>query len=153
MSTEATEIFDLFMLQQRDYRLTSLYSNSGSSVLNTYLEGFLLFAITKFVPLCTQDLAYDTTTQSFSSTLTMEHKLILAQIMVLYWLEQEVHDISQMRMTIQDKDFKHYSEAQNLTAKKDLLNIKKEEISQLLSEYGYRNSISWSDWALQIFGG
>jgi len=152
MGTEATDIFDLFLLQEKDYRLTSLYQSSGSSFFNTYLEGFLLFAIQKFTPSCTQDLTYDKTTQTFSQILTQEHQLILAQIMSLYWLRQEVHDVSQMRLSIQDKEFKHFSEAQNMQAKKDLLIIKEEEISRLLSEYGYRN-ISWVDWQNQVFGG
>ena len=56
-----------------------------------------------------------------------------------------------MRLKLQDRDFKHFSEAQNLREKKDLWNAKMEEVSAILSKYGLRNN-DWVGWADQNFG-
>jgi hypothetical protein len=149
MGTGITEINDLFMLMQRDYRLLAIYKESAAG-FNTYLEGWLLFSIDEFQDICDQDLTYDTTTQSFSQTLSRRNKLVLAQIMTKYWLTQEVQDVLQMNVNLQDHDFKHYAESQNLKEKKDMLITKKEEISQLLIDYSYRN-INWDAWETQVF--
>jgi hypothetical protein len=67
-----------------------------------------------------------------------------------YWLAKTVQDILQMNNSLQDRDFKTFSQAQNLQAKQKLYNLKREEISQRLSEYGYKNNV-WQDWRNQNF--
>lgn len=150
MGTESTEIFDLFMLLQSDYRLTSIYTNSGSSIFNTYLQPWLLFSIGDFDDICDQDLTYSTTTQSFTVTLSIKNQRILAQLLIRYWLQKEVQDILQMRLHIQDKDFKTFAEANNLKEKQNLYNQKREELSQILTNYEIKG-INWTDWKLQNF--
>jgi hypothetical protein len=150
MATTLDEINDLFLSLIQDNRVTEIYQTSGSYALNLYLEPYLLYSIDDFSPVCTQVLTYDTATQTFSLDLTQTHKNILAQIMVKYWLQREIQDLLQMRLKLQDRDFKHYSEAQNLQAKKDLYNQKQEEISAILSKYELRNT-NWTDWANQQF--
>ena len=81
MTTDVSEVNDLFLTLIEDYRINLLYQTSGSSVLNTYLEGWLLYSINDFENICTQSLAYDTNTQQFAEILTRENILILAQIM------------------------------------------------------------------------
>ena len=152
MATVQSEINDLFLTRVNDYRLNTIFVSSASS-LNTYLEPWLLDSINDF-DICTQDLTYTTTSGSaegyFAEDLTMQHKLILSQIMVKYWLTKSVQDILQMNNFVTDHDFKTFSAAQNLSAKKDLLNSKKEEISQMLIDYGYKNN-NWTDWRNQTF--
>jgi len=152
MSTQMSDVLDLFMSRVNDYRLNAIFVSSASS-LNTYLEPWLLDSINDF-DICTQDLTYTTTSGSvegsFVVDLTMQHKLILSQIMVKYWLQKSVQDILQINNLIQDHDFKTFPAAQNLTAKKDYLNSVKEQISQILIDYGYKNN-SWSQWRDQIF--
>jgi len=150
MATTIDEINDLFLQLVNDYRLTAIFQASGSSALNDYLENWLLFAIDDFDNICTQALTYSTTTQTFSVDLTQKNKNVLAQIMVQYWLQKEVNDVLQMNLFIQDKDFKTHSASTNLKEKRELLNAKREEISQLLLNYGYKNN-EWDDWENQIF--
>jgi hypothetical protein len=152
MTRDVSEVNDLFLTLIEDYRINLLYQTSGSSVLNTYLEGWLLYSINDFENICTQSLAYDTNTQQFAEILTRENILILAQIMSKYWLTKLVQDVLQMQNSIQDHDYKTFSQAQNLKEKRDYLNNKKEEISQILQDYAYKYN-GWSEWNIQVFSG
>ncbi len=149
MTTSLIDINDLFLTLIDDYRLNKLYEQSVSN-FNTHLEGWLLFAIEDFSGICTQELVYDESTQEFSVTLTRKHKLILAQIMVKYWLHKEVFNILQMDNFIQDRDYKAHSAAQNLREKQAALAGKEEEISQLLLDYEMSNN-DWDNWKNQLF--
>jgi len=149
LTSKLEDICDLAQTMIADYRLTLLYTTSGSSALNLFLESYLLQAIDEF-DLCEQSLSYSTTTQEFTVDLTQQHKNILAQIMIKYWLHKEVQDVLQMRSKIYDRDFKAYSEANNLKEKRELYALKCEEISQLLNKYGYRNN-DWDSWESQNF--
>ena len=153
MGTSIVEVTDLFMTLQQDYKLVNLYMTSGSQVLTDYLEAWLLFSIQEFTPVCNQSLIYTSgSVQEFTETLNQENKLILAQIMIKYWMMKNIQDVLQLNNNITDHDFKMFSQAQNLKAKQDFYMQKKEEISQLLNEYAYRGN-DWSEWFTQIFSG
>lgn len=137
MGTNFSDVYDLFMQLQNDYRLIRLYQASQVA-FEDYLESWLLFSIVDFSN-CTQALTYDSETKTFDETLTIQNETILAQIMVLYWLKKEVQDITQMNLHLVDADFKTFSEAQNLREKRELLNVTREEISQVLQNYDYKN--------------
>jgi hypothetical protein len=153
MATSLTEVADLFLSRISDYRLDTIFTASGSLVLNTYLEPWLLDSIVAF-DVCNQNLTYTTTGSAtdgfFTVDLTLKNKIILSQLMVLYWLEHAVSDILQMNLNLQDRDFKTFAQANNLNAKKDYLNMKREELSQMLVDYGYANN-DWTGWRNQSF--
>ena len=150
MSTSIREIFDLFMLRVSDYRLNHLFDTSEED-FDTYLQGFLEFAISDF-DICDQDLNYDETTKTFSDTLTRENKTVLATLMMKYWLEKLVNDITQLNLHITDRDFKVASEAMNLREKTIRLNNVKETCSQMLVDYAYKHN-DWTGWLEQDFFG
>ena len=139
--TAFSDIFDSFMLLVNDYKLVALYQSSAVD-FETYLSGWLDYAIIDFNN-CNQSLAYSSTT--FTQTLTMQNRLILANLMVKYWMAKEVQDIMEMRLHIQDGDFKTYSEAQNLQTKSAHLDKIKESVSQLLVDYGLSKN-DWTAW-------
>ena len=143
-------IFDDFTLLINDYKLINLYQSSEVD-FEEYLTGWLLYAIQDF-GICDQSLTYTNTesTKAFTETLTDKNKLLLARIMVKYWLNKEVQDVTQMSLHIQDHDYKFYSEAQNLTAKSNHLNMVKEDISQALVEYNLKSN-DWADWYAGVF--
>jgi hypothetical protein len=138
------------MMNVQDYRLVDLY-NTSEDDFDTYLEAWLLYSINEF-SMCSQDLTFNTTTDVFSVDLTQQNKLILAKLMMKYWLQREVNNITQMNLHITDRDFKIASEAQNLREKVKYLNIVKEDCAQMLNEYEYKNN-SWDDWFNQSFKG
>ena len=152
MATSATEVFDLFLSLVSDWKLDSLYVTSGSAAFGTYVEPWLLFSISEFEDICDQSLAYDSTSgsQMFTEILTQRNINVLSQIMVKFWLQKTVQDILQMNLAIVDHDFKRFSEAQNLREKRELYNVKREEVSQMLNDYAYRKN-NFANWKLQIF--
>ena len=152
MATSATEVFDLFTMLVSDYRLDAIYTTSGSAALNTYLEAWLLFAANDFSDVCNQVLTYDSTTQQFSLVLTQENINVLAQVMTMYWAQKLLQDAIQIRNITNDHDFKPFSPAANVKEKRDLYNMKREEIKQLLVDYGYKYN-AWTSWRGQDFIG
>ena len=151
MGTSIREVFDLFIMTNTDYRLTTLFNTSELDFEN-YLEAWLQFAIVDFESICDQDLDYDDTTKEFPDTLTRRNKIILATLMMKYWMQKAVNDITQMNLHVTDRDFKLASESQNLREKSTHLNMIKEQCSQLLSDYAYSN-VDWDSWYEQDFTG
>jgi len=150
MGSPLNEVYDLFMTQVTDYRLTQLYDTSEED-FETFLESWLTFAINDFT-VCDQNLNFDEFTKEFPCTLSRRNKVILATLMQKYWARKLTQDITQMNLHVMDRDFKVASEAQNLKEKVAYYNALKEECSQLLQDYAYSN-VSWDDWFAQSFGG
>jgi hypothetical protein len=117
------------------------------------LEPYLLDSIVEF-DVCNQSLAYTTTGSAtdgfFGLDLTLENKVLLSKIMILGWLSRNIQETLQMQNFITDRDFKTFSAAQNLSAKVELYNMKREEVNQAITDYGYRHN-SWTDWRNQNF--
>ena len=156
MGTQASDIFDLFMASVSDFKLDTIFEDSGEAGLNYTLEPWLLFSITDFDGTCNQSLDYtkisDTGTGDgeFTTDLTTKNQVILSLLMLRYWMERQVQDVMQMNNFIQDHDFKRYSEANNLRAKSEYLRQITERLNTRLVEYGYDNN-SWSNWKNQSF--
>ena len=150
MNTSLSEVYDFFMMTVTDYRLIDLFNTSVPDFEN-YLQAWLDFAIVDF-KVCDQDLDYDDATNEFSGNLSRDNKVVLSTLMMKYWLQKAVNDITQMNLHITDRDFKVASEAQNLREKVNHLNIVKEQCSQLLQDYGY-NRNNWVNWYAQDYGG
>ena len=153
LGTSLSEVVDLFMTRVNDYRLNTVYQTSGSFIFTQYVEPWVLDSIGDF-EVCTQSLAYTPTSGSvegyFTEDLTTEHKSILSRLMLKYWMNKTVQDVLQMNNAITDHDYKTFSQAQNLKAKQDYYNSLKEELSQVLVDYAYKNN-SWSEWRSQTF--
>jgi hypothetical protein len=149
-NTSLSEIYDYFLMTITDYRLIDLF-NSSLPDFEDYLQKWLDFAIVDF-QVCDQDLNYDNTAKEFPAELSRDNKIILATLMMRYWLQKVVSDITQMNLHITDRDFKMASEAQNLREKVNHLNIVKEQCSQLLQDYAYKRN-DWVDWNNQSFLG
>lgn len=150
MATALREVFDLFLMTVTDYRLNHLFDTSEED-FETYLEGFLNFAIAEFT-MCDQDLNYDTTYKVFSDTLSQTNKVILATLMMKYWLRKLVNDVTQINLHITDRDFKVASEAMNLREKAARYRDVQEECSQMLIDYAYKRN-DWEGWFGQDFSG
>jgi len=155
MGTTSTEIFDLFLANIRDYTIDTIYTNSGSTTLNIYMEPWLLYAIVEFTEVCDQSLEYTGASMSvgqgyFDETLSLKNKIILALLMTKYWLKKEIQNVLQMRNHITDHDFKTFSAANNLHAKRVYYMSVNKELDGILGRYGYDNN-DWTNWKLQNF--
>ena len=150
MTTHAREIYDLFLQQVSDYRLEVLFETSEEDFEN-FLEAWLIFSYSEFSNLDI-DFDFDTDTGVFSRKLNLQEKSILATLMMRYWLQKLVNDVTQINLHIVDRDFRVASEAMNLREKTVYLNTVKEQCSQMLSDYSYRKN-DWESWNNQNFGG
>jgi len=151
MTTPYSDIFDLFTMLTKDYRLDALYSTSLED-FEAYLTGWLVFAVRDFSDICDQSLVRNDTTNLFTETLTDTNKVLLAELMVKYWLDQSVQDILQMNLHLQDRDFKTFAESQNLREKSAHLDKIKETLSQKMLSYAYAGN-DWTEWFVGNFTG
>jgi len=153
LATTLSDISDLFMTKISDYRLVAIYQTSGSMALNEYVEPWLMESIIDF-NICIPPLVYTPTSGSvegyFDSSLNFENKFILAEFMTLHWMQKAIQDILQINNNITDHDFKMFSQAQNLKAKQDYFNVKREQISQRLTDYEYKYN-DWANWKNQAW--
>jgi len=143
MGTPFTDVFDLFLTKVQDYRLNTLYNTSPND-LTIYLQGFLINALPLFYN-CNQSLAKNNTTQLFTADLAEENQVMIADLMVEKWLGKELLNVTQMNLTVQDRDFKSHSADKNMEGKAKRLIEKREQNAQALVDYGYKYN-NWSDW-------
>lgn len=150
MATTYDDIYDLALVTLRDYNLDALYQSSPTD-FRAYFKGFLIRAIPKFTN-CQQDLSdRNDVTNTFNVTLTDKESDILARLTNIMWAEKEIKDITQMNLHLNDADFKHFSEAQNLTAKNNLRITEREIVNQDMTDYGL-SKVDWSAWGSGEFG-
>lgn len=136
--TAYTEIYDLFLMTAKDYKLDELYNLSVDD-FSTYLQGFLIYAIADFDN-CKKDLeSRDDVAGTFNVDLSTKEKVILARLMVMAWLKSQIQNVTQFQLNLNDKDFKHHSESQNLTAKREYYRVLREEVNQDMVDYGYKD--------------
>jgi hypothetical protein len=143
MATLYSDIFELFLGNIQDYKIDALYNDSTESA-EEYMKIFLIRAIPWFDN-CLKDLdSRNDITRTFTVTLNTDEKVILSNLMVIEWLEHEIHDIKQMQLHLQDREFKTYAESQNLKEKSDHLIKLRENTEKLMTRYGYKN-YTWSE--------
>lgn len=150
MSTLYSDIYDLAMIEIRDYKLDKIYALSPTNFA-IYMRGFLAKAIPKFMN-CVTDLSdRDDITMQFNNDLSDKEQDILSEWFVISWLSKEISDVTQFNMHLNDTDFKHYSEAQNLKEKTTHRDKLREMVKQDEVDYGLQN-INWTDWASGNYG-
>jgi hypothetical protein len=151
LATPYNSVIDLALVTIRDFKIDKLYALSPTD-FDTYMEGFLIKAIPNFTS-CTKDL-YDTSEilREFNETLTNLEIKILAEYLIIEWLESEITDVKQITGMLQNKkEANRYSEA-NLLDKKILLkSTHKEDIDRLMVNYDFK-STDWEGWASGNYG-
>jgi hypothetical protein len=114
-----------------------------ASNYDEYMTGFLIRSISSFNKTCRQDLSdRNDVTMTFNIELTDDEKDILACLVAVQVLKQEVFDIRQIRGMIKNKDGERYSEANLLKEKMSLQDRLIELADKKKSEY----DISNTDW-------
>ena len=136
MATSFDSIEDLALIEIQDYRINEFVP--GECSFQLYLDGLLVKAVPQFTE-CLQSLDYDLETRTFVSTLTNLEQAILAGYVVEVWMKQVVQDITQMNLHMTNREFKTYSEAENLKQKADYLDKIREKNKQLTVDYQLKN--------------
>lgn len=148
--TTFEEIYKLFLSSIQDYVIRKLFLED-EEIAEDLLETFLMRAIPLFRG-CEKDIkTVDTVSKTFLVTLDIEEKRILADLMLLSWMDWIINDITQMNLSLNDNDFKHYSEEKNLREKSTHADRFREKTYQNMTDYLlYRTP--FNQWAVGNYG-
>lgn len=153
MTTPYTDIIDLAMLSLRDYHLDKLWKQSETLFL-TEMQGYLIRGLPLFSNcrknLSDRDDSPDNPAEAhFNCELDDFEKNILADCLVIVYLDQQILDIRQITGMMQNKtEATRYSEANLLKAKDELRSAKVERLNSQLTNYELRDA----DWARMVGG-
>ena len=145
-------VYDRAMGRLRDYRLDNLF-NKDEDAFYDFMRQKLYESIDTFNG-CLSDLTYHSETVGtvtewyFDATLTTKETSILAYGLIIAWMEQNMLDITQMNLHLSTKDFKNFSESQNLKQKSEVLDKMREDMAREVTEYQLKNLSN-----LTFFGG
>lgn len=148
-NTEFSEIYHIFLNSIQDYHLKNLFQEN-IEFAEDMLQTFLMKAIVNFYN-CDKIKNVDTVAGEFNCELTIEEKHILANFMLLAWLDYNINDITQMEINLNDSDFRHFSEEKNLEKKVEYANKLREITMQSMTIYGLHNT-DFKQWAVGNYG-
>lgn len=150
--TTFNNVIDRAMFLQQDYRLDKLYVNDNKS-FTMFITQFLLNSIDTFDGVL-DSLSYhnevidNNTIYVFDRELTSKEIYILALGISIEWMSNNLLDITQMNLHLSTRDFKAFSEANNLQRKSEVLNTMRENYYKNITDYQLNNISS-----LPFFGG
>ncbi len=154
--TTFNNVIDRAMFLQQDYRLDKLYVNDNAS-FTMFITQFLLNSVDTFDGVL-DSLSYhiEQVEQNeelvdiyvFDRDLTSKEIYILALGISIEWMSNNLLDITQMNLHLSTRDFKAFSEANNLQRKSEVLNTMRENYYKNITDYQLNNISS-----LPFFGG
>lgn len=144
--TKFENIYSLFLATIQDYHISKLFE-TDLDIAEDLLQTFLIRAVHKFKNCIKPIQNLDLEAKSFNTELDINEINILSDLMVLSWLEWNNNNILQMNFSLNDNDFRHYSEEKNLKEKTAYTDRWREEVEQEMVDYGlYRTP--FKDWAV-----
>lgn len=148
MATPYSDIYDLALMSIQDYVLDK-FAKEDEENFSLYLQGFLIRAIPKFNN-CLKDLSNRSDDEgTFNIDLDDMEKDILADWLVIMYLDKEIFDRRQITGMMQNKNEAHrYSEANLLREKEELRSKKYERVRNSQRDY----SIMHTDWTRMAGG-
>lgn len=131
-----------------DYKLDNLIK-IDEQAFYTFLSGFLVNSIDMFNG-CLTDLSYheetvvdeegnDVVIYVFDNELTSKEVYILCLGVSLGWYKKAMDDVTQFKLHLSTKNFKSYSEQQNLQRRLERLGAMEEEFSEAITQYQLNN--------------
>ena len=134
-----------------DYKLDNLVQVDEQAFYN-FLGGFLVNSIDMFDG-CLSDLSFHKETETinkdnelitvtnyvFNNELTSKEIYILSLGVALGWYKKQLDDVTQFRLHLSNKDFKSYSEQQNLQRRLERLGAMEEDFSEEVQKYQLTN--------------
>ena len=134
-----------------DYKLDKLVEIDEQAFYD-FLGGFLVNS-TDIFDSCLTDLSYHTETRViekdnelvtvtdyvFDNELTSKEIYILSLGVALGWYKKQLDDVTQYKLHLSNKDFKSYSEQQNLQRRLERLGAMEEDLSEEIQKYQINN--------------
>lgn len=133
MPTAYAVVYDSFLSKITDYQLSSMSQSDAEA----NMLGWMNTAIAKFVR-CKTDLTQrDDTAQQFNVTLKPLEVEVLANLMVVEYLQPKVKTSQTMRQMLSDSDYKTYSQANQIDSMLKLYSTTKSDADTLMTQYTY----------------
>ena len=134
-----------------DYKLDKLVQVDEQAFYD-FLGGFLVNS-TDIFDSCLTDLSYHEETRVikkdnklitvtdyvFDNELTSKEIYILSLGVALGWYKKQLDDVTQFKLHLSNKDFKSYSEQQNLQRRLERLGAMEEDLSEEIQKYQIAN--------------
>lgn len=136
MATPFQDVYDKFLNLIEDYELTLFPDEDLAFLLSNYLSR----AISLDFKQCTKDLSdYDEDLKQFNVDLTGEEQWIIANGMVLSWLEPKIKRERLLRDAISDRDYKESSHANQLKELMNLESATREKLHSYIVSYTHND--------------
>lgn len=144
MGTPYSDIYDLALMSIEDYMINRMAREDEKGLLS-YLQGFLIRAIPNFNN-CLKPLSNRSDEKgTFNISLDDDEKNILADWLVIMYLDKEILDRRQITGMMQNKNEAHrYSEANLLREKSELRAKKYEQVRNRQRDYSLKH-IDWKE--------
>lgn len=143
-NTSYSDIIELVLAILKSYELDEIFDQYSDEGLITFFQPYFKFASGELeIQNSSIVLKRSDTSASFDTALTDGEQLIFAKFVTIGYLSRETYDILQMKLHLQDGDFKTYAEKNNLEAKQDALICLKEETGWNVNKVGYNNTNIW----------
>lgn len=141
--TNFMDVYNYALTVVKDYKLDKLAKSDYESFL-LYLEGILVNAIPEFDG-CLKSLEYEyqeiqvnedkKRIPFFIETLDNKEKSILGKLMVICWFTGKIQDVTQFQGSLSTREFKKFSEANNLKQKSVYLDGLITKCEQEITDY------------------
>lgn len=132
--TEFTLIYDKFLSKLTDFSLARL----DKDVLETDLQERLITALSDFAQLPEEKTEVDLSTKTFTNGLSVEEQNIIATLMVINYLDKYILSEDNMRILLNSKDYKQYSQAALLKELKATKSEYQSDVDAKLNSYSFR---------------
>lgn len=144
VSTSYYDIIELVLSLIKSYEIDGIFDRYSEEGLLQLLLPYFKFASGELeISDSGIDTSRDDELSQFTNKLSDGEQLIFCKYILIGYLTKDKNDILQMRLHLQDGDFKTYAEANNLTAKSNSLEILKEEVGWNVKKTGYKNTNVW----------
>lgn len=143
-NTTYLDIIELILSMTKSYEIDGIFNQYDVDGLVTFLKPYFKFAAGELeIADSGINVERDEILNEFTSHLTDGEQLIFAKYVLIGYLTRDKNDILQMRLHLQDGDFKTYAEKNMLEAKTSALEVLKEEVMWNVNKNGYRNTNVW----------
>lgn len=143
-NTTYLDIIELILSMIKSYEIDGIFDQYDVDGLVTFLKPYFKFAAGELeIADSGINVERDEILNEFTSHLTDGEQLIFAKYVLIGYLTRDKNDILQMRLHLQDGDFKTYAEKNMLEAKTSALEVLKEEVMWNVNKNGYRNTNVW----------
>ena len=138
METELAVVYEAFLQKITDYNFAN---NMTDEEVDERLRGLLRTAIRNFRK-CKKDLSFDEAGIIFVSELNGMEIEILANLMVVEYVNAKVISTESLEQVLNDKDFKIYSQANQLSNVEQIRKNFRAMASKLITEYLYEEMVN-----------